>query len=133
CAGGGASVREVVTAYPRGPPKPIYRSPIVRISPYAVDHALFAKSGINPLLHLMESSRGCSFKCRFCVIPAEVGGHSRYDLATLAAEIDNAIAFSPRLSFRRWYPMINFLDNNFSDDRAHMLAVAELLGAHPKL
>jgi hypothetical protein len=29
--------------------------------------------------------------------------------------------------------MINFLDNNFSDDRAHMLAVAELLGSHPKV
>ena len=77
--------------------------------------------------------RGCSFKCRFCVIPAEVGGHARYDLATLAAAIDDAIATSPRLSFRRWYPMINFLDNNFSDDRTHMLAVADMLGSHPQV
>ena len=37
--------------------------------PYTIDHGLLAKNGINPLLHLMESSRGCSFKCRFCVIP----------------------------------------------------------------
>jgi hypothetical protein len=133
CAGGVDSVREVVADYLSGSLKPIYRSPIDRISPYTIDHGLFAKSGINPLLHLMESSRGCSFKCRFCVIPAEVGGHAGYDLATLATEIDNAIASSPRLSFRRWYPMINFLDNNFSDDRAHMLAVAELLGSHPKV
>ena len=29
--------------------------------------------------------------------------------------------------------MINFLDNNFSDDRAHMLAVARLLGSHPRV
>jgi hypothetical protein len=29
--------------------------------------------------------------------------------------------------------MINFLDNNFSDDRGHMLAVAQLVGAHPKV
>jgi hypothetical protein len=133
CAGGVDTVREVVADYLRGSLKSIYRSPIDRISPYAIDHGLFAKNGINPIFHLMESSRGCSFKCRFCVIPAEVGGHARYDLATLAAGIDDAISSSPRLSFRRWYPMINFLDNNFSDDRAHMLAVAELLGSHPKV
>ena len=29
--------------------------------------------------------------------------------------------------------MINLLDNNFSDDRAHMLAVAELMGSHPRI
>ena len=133
CAGGVDSVRDVVADYLRGSLKPIYRSPIVRISPYKIDHSLFARNGIDPLFHLMEASRGCSFKCRFCVIPAEVGGHARYDLATLAAGIDNAIASSPRWSVRRWYPMVNFLDNNFSDDRAHMLAVAELLGGHPRV
>ena len=133
CAGGVDSVRDVVADYLRGALKPIYRSPIDRISSYAIDHGLLAKNGINPLVHLMEASRGCSFKCRFCVIPAEVGGHARYDLTTLAAAIDNAIETSPVLSFRRWYPMINFLDNNFSDDRAHMLAVAELLASHPKV
>jgi hypothetical protein len=133
CAGGVDSVKDVVADYLRGSLKPIYRSPVDRISPYPIDYGLFARNGINPLLHLMESSRGCSFKCRFCVIPSEVGGHAPYDLATLAAGIDNAIASSPWLSFRRWYPMINFLDNNFSDDRAHMLAVAELLGSHPKV
>jgi hypothetical protein len=133
CAGGVDSVRDVVADYLRGSLEPIYRSPIDRISPYAIDHGLLARNGISPLLHVMEASRGCSFKCRFCVIPAEVGGHARYDLATVAAGIDDAIASSPRFSFRRWYPMINFLDNNFSDDRAHMLAVAELLGAHPRV
>jgi hypothetical protein len=126
-------VRDVVADYLRGSLEPIYRSPIDRISPYAIDHGLLARNGISPLLHVMEASRGCSFKCRFCVIPAEVGGHARYDLATVAAGIDDAIASSPRFSFRRWYPMINFLDNNFSDDRAHMLAVAKLVGAHPKV
>jgi hypothetical protein len=133
CAGGVDSVRDVVADYLRGSLRPIYRAPTVQISPYEIDHGLFARNGINPFLHLMESSRGCSFKCRFCVIPAEVGGHARYDLATLAAGIDNAIASSPWWSFRRWYPMINFLDNNFSDDRGHMLAVARLVGAHPRV
>ena len=133
CAGGVDSVREVVADYLRGSLRRIYRSPTERISPYAIDHRLLAKSGISPLFHLMETSRGCSFKCRFCVIPAEIGAHARYDLAGIAAAIDDAIAASPRTSARRWYPMFNLLDNNFSDDREHMLAVARLFGAHPKV
>jgi hypothetical protein len=133
CAGGVDSVRDVVADYLRGSLKPIYRSPAERISAYAVDHRLLAKSGINPFFHLMETSRGCRFKCNFCVIPAEVGTHARYDLATIAAEIDAAIAASPLLSARRWYPMVTLLDNNFSDDRAHMLQVARLLGTHPRI
>jgi len=131
CAGGVDSARDVVADYLRGSLRPLYRSPAAHISPYAVDHSLWAKSGIDPFFHLMESSRGCRFKCNFCVIPAEVGTHARYDLGTLAAEIENAIATSPRLSFRRWYPMVVLLDNNFSDDRTHMLRVAEMLGTHP--
>jgi hypothetical protein len=133
CAGGVDSVREVVADYLQGTLKPIYRSPSHHISSYAIDHSLLAKSGISPAFHLMEASRGCSFKCSFCVIPAESGVHAPYDVASLAAALENAIAASPRLSFRRWYPMVNFLDNNFSDDRAHMLAVAELMGSHRKV
>jgi hypothetical protein len=133
CAGGVDSVRDVVADYLSGCLKPIYRSPADRISSYPIDHSLLAKSGINPLFHLMETSRGCSFKCSFCVIPVEIGVHARYDLATLAAGLENAISSSPIFSFRRWYPMINFLDNNFSDDRSHMLAVAELMGSHPRV
>ena len=133
CAGGVDSVRDVVADYLRGSLRRIYRSPIARISSYAVDHRLLAKSGINPLFHLMEASRGCRFKCTFCVVPAEVGTHTPYDVATLTAAIDDAIAASPRLSFRRWYPMITFLDNNFSDDRAHMLDVARVLRSHPRI
>jgi radical SAM superfamily enzyme YgiQ (UPF0313 family) len=133
CAGGVDSVREVITDYLAGSLKTIYRSPANRITPYAVDHALLAKTGISPLFHLMEASRGCSFKCNFCVMPSEVGGHVPYDVATLAREIDNAIASAPWTSFRRWFPMINFQDNNFSDDRDHMLAVAHMLGAHPRV
>lgn len=133
CAGGVDSVPDVVADYLRGSLKPIYRSPAARISSYKVDHRLWAKSGIDPAFHLMESSRGCRFKCNFCVIPAEVGTHARYDVATLAAEVENAIAAAPRWSFRRWYPIVLMLDNNFSDDRAHMLQVAEMLGTHPRI
>lgn len=133
CAGGVDSVRDVVADYLAGTLKPLYRSPAGRISSYEIDYSLLPKSGISPLFHLMEASRGCSFKCSFCVIPAEIGGHVTYDLANLAAGIDRAIATSPWYSFRRWFPMINFQDNNFSDDRQHMLAVAEMLGAHPRI
>jgi hypothetical protein len=133
CAGGVDSVPDVVADFLRGSLKPIYRSPIGQISSYRVDHRLWTKSGIDPSFHLMESSRGCRFKCNFCVIPSEVGTHARYDLATLAAEVDNAIAAAPRWSFRRLYPIVVMLDNNFSDDRAHMLQVAEMLGTHPRI
>ncbi len=133
CAGGIDSVPEVVEDFLRGSLKPIYRSPIARISSYQVDYTLLARSGIGPSVHLMEASRGCSFKCSFCVIPAEVGAHAAYDPAAFAAALDNAIASSPVLSFRRWYPVVMLLDNNFSDDRAHMLRITEIMRCNPKL
>jgi hypothetical protein len=133
CAGGVDSVPDVVADYLRGALKRIYRSPTAQISSYRIDHSLWAKSRIDPFFHLMESSRGCRFKCNFCVIPAEVGTHARYDLDTLRSGIDDALATSPLLSFRRWYPIVVLLDNNFSDDRAHMLQVAEMLGTHPSI
>jgi hypothetical protein len=133
CAGGVDSVPDVVADYLRGALKRIYRTPAAEISSYRIDHSLLTKSRIDPSFHLMESSRGCRFKCNFCVIPAEVGSHARYDLETLRAGIDDALATSPLLSFRRWYPIVVLLDNNFSDDRAHMLRVAEMLGTHPRI
>jgi radical SAM superfamily enzyme YgiQ (UPF0313 family) len=133
CAGGVDSVPAVVADFLNGSLKPIYRSSIAQISTYTVDYSLLTKSGINPSVHLVESSRGCSFKCSFCVIPAEVGGHTTYDFDRFAAMIDNAISTSPRLSFRRLYPIFMMLDNNFSDDRAYMLQVCEFLKSHPKV
>jgi hypothetical protein len=133
CAGGVDSVPAVVADFLNGSLKAIYRSSISQISSYAVDYSLLAKSRINPSVHLIEASRGCSFKCSFCVIPSEVGTHASYDFNRLAAMIDNAISTSPRLSFRRLYPIFMLLDNNFSDDRAHMLRVCEFLKSHPRV
>ncbi len=133
CAGGVDSVPAVVRDYLRGTLRPIYRSPATAISDYAVDYRLFAASGISPSLHLIEASRGCRFKCSFCVIPAEVGGHAAFALSRIAEAIDDAIATSPRFSFRRWYPIILFPDNNFSDDRAHMLAVCDIMRRNRKV
>lgn len=127
CSGGIDSAREVMADYERGTLEKIYRSPIRSISGYEVDYSVLARSGINPAVHLVEASRGCSFKCSFCVIPSEVGGHTPYDLEAIKHAIDNAIDSSPRFSFRRWYPLIIFLDNNFSDNRTHMLKICELL------
>jgi radical SAM superfamily enzyme YgiQ (UPF0313 family) len=133
CVGGVDSVPAVVSDFLNGSVKTIYRSPIARISSYAVDYSLLARSGIDPSVHLIEASRGCSFKCSFCVIPSEVGGHASYDFDQLAAAIDNAISTSPRLSFRRHYPIFLLLDNNFSDDRAHMLRICDFLKSHPRI
>jgi radical SAM superfamily enzyme YgiQ (UPF0313 family) len=133
CVGGVDSVPAVVADFLGGSLKAIYRSPSAQISSYAVDYGLLAKWGISPRIHLIETSRGCRFKCTFCVIPSEVGGHSAYALDDLSAAVDSAISTSPRLSFRRLYPMLMLLDNNFSDDRDHMLRVCALLKAHPKV
>lgn len=133
CAGGVDCVPDVVADFLTGSLKPIYRSPIARISSYALDYSIFTKSRISPVVHLMEATRGCSFKCSFCVIPSEVGGHASYDFDQLTSTIDSAISSSPRLSFRRLYPIVMMLDNNFSDDRAHMLRVCEYLKSNRRV
>ena len=63
----------------------------------------------------------------------EAGAHAAYDLGAFSASLDSAISSSPLCSFRRWYPVVMLLDNNFSDDRVHMLRVCELLRLHPKV
>jgi hypothetical protein len=133
CAGGVDSVRQVVADFERNTLQRIYRSPIMQISSYEIDYSLLPQNGINPTVHLLESSRGCSFRCSFCVIPQEVGGHIPYDISNLSASINNALTTSPLFSFRRWYPTIIFLDNNFSDNRQYMMQVCELMRNHPKI
>ena len=133
CAGGVESARDVANDFFRGELKTIYRSGVRRIRPYDVDYSHFARNGINPSMHLVEASRGCSFKCNFCTIPGEVGGHATYDLSAVSAAIDSALASAPFFSFRRWYPIILLLDNNFSDDRDYMLKVCELLKSHRRV
>jgi hypothetical protein len=134
CAGGVEIVTDVMADLEAGRPlKRIYRSPVTRIGNYSVNYRLLRRSGINLQTHMLEASRGCSFRCSFCVIPAEVAGHATYDLAGIAAAVDSAIATSPMFSFRRWYPIVLFVDNNFSDDRNHMLAVCELMRKHHRV
>ena len=126
CVGGVESAGDVAADFARGNLKKMYYSPVSRIRPYLVDYAHFARNGITPTMHLVEASRGCSFKCAFCTMPSEVGAHAPYDLSLLSAALESAISSAPFFSFRRWYPIVLLLDNNFSDDREHMLAVCEL-------
>jgi radical SAM superfamily enzyme YgiQ (UPF0313 family) len=133
CAGGVDSVPAVVADFLKGSLKPIYRSSIAAISSYTIDYSFLTRSRISPAVHLIEATRGCSFKCSFCVIPSEVGAHASYDFDQLTKTIDNAISTSPILSFRRLYPILMMLDNNFSDDRAHMLRVCEYLKSNPRV
>jgi len=127
CAGGVDCVRDVMADYERGALVPIYRTPMRSISSYDVDYSHFARSGINPGAHLLEATRGCSFRCTFCLVPAEVGGHALYALSAIKEAINGALATAPRLSFRRHCPLLIYYDNNFSDDRAHMLHVTDMM------
>lgn len=133
CVGGVESVVDATTDFLHGDLKKIYRSPISQIRSYQLDYSHFARSGISPTMHLLEASRGCSFKCSFCTMPSEVGGHAPYSLSALAGAIESALAAAPLFSFRRWYPVILFLDNNFADDRNHLLAVCELMRSDKRI
>lgn len=133
CAGGVDSIRNVCADFLAGDLKAIYRSPQTRVTNYKVDYTHFNKSGINTVVHLVEASRGCSFRCSFCAIPAEGADHTSYQLEVVAEAIESAIASSPYFSFQRWYPMIFFLDNNFSDNREKMLELCNYLRNHKKI
>jgi hypothetical protein len=127
CAGGVECVADVMRDYETGTLKAIYRSPQHRIRDYSLDHRLMEEAGIRVPVHFIEASRGCNFKCDFCSLPAEGATHATYDLAIIARNIDNSIASSGFISVKRRYPLVWFIDNNFSNNRAHLRAVCELL------
>jgi hypothetical protein len=127
CAGGVDCVADVMRDFESKTLKVIYRSPIHAIARYDVDYGHLTRSGISPMAHLVEASRGCTFKCSFCLVPAEVGAHAVYDLSAIKRAIDNSFATSPLFSFRRWFPLVIFFDNNFSDDREHMMRVCAMM------
>jgi hypothetical protein len=133
CVGGVDSVKDLLRDFERGRLRPIYRSPQERITRYKVDYALLRRAGINLPAHLIESSRGCSFRCNFCVIPAEGVRHVTYALAAVSEAIDAAILASPWYSLSRLYPFFWFVDNNLSDNREHLLQLCDFLSRHKKV
>jgi hypothetical protein len=76
CAGGVDRVAQVMSDYERGTLRPIYRSSQGRLTDYRVDYDLLGANGVGGRVHLVEASRGCNFKCDFCVIPAEGARHT---------------------------------------------------------
>ena len=129
CCGGVEATSAVVADYLAGRLRPIYRSPAGQQASFTVDYGHLARNGINPRVHLLEASRGCRFRCSFCVVPNEVGPGVAGDLAALARSLESAIRTSPWWSFRRLYPLILFYDNNFADDPTHARRVAAMLRA----
>lgn len=127
CAGGVEAVADVMRDYEAGSMKSVYRSPQHKISSYELDHSLLNEAGVTLPAHYIEASRGCNFSCDFCSLPAERARHAVYALPELERTIDNAIRTSPRFSLRRLYPMIWFIDNNFSNNVPHLRAVCNLL------
>jgi len=90
CAGGVDCVVDVMRDYEKQAVKPIYYSPQSKIRDYRLDHRLMEDAGIHVPVHFIEASRGCSFKCDFCSIPAEGATHAVYDLAVITQNIDDS-------------------------------------------
>jgi pyruvate-formate lyase-activating enzyme len=133
CSGGVDVVPEIIDDYRNGRLRAIYSSPQTRLTEYAVDYRLLAANGIGGYTHLIESSRGCNFRCDFCVIPAEKARHTHYGTARVMRTIDDAIAASPRFSIKRFFPMMFFIDNNFGNNPAELRALCAALKRHPRV
>ena len=133
CVGGVESVGDVMHDFAAGRLQRIYRSAPGQRAVHRVDYRLLWRCGLRLPVHLVESSRGCSFRCRFCVLPAEGARHAPFAMEAIDAAIDSAIAASPRFSLAGLYPTVWFLDNNFSDSREHLLAMCARLARHPRI
>jgi hypothetical protein len=133
CVGGVEAVFDVMRDYASGDLRSVYRASRLMAGNFSVAYHLLAKSGIDLPFHLIEASRGCSFACSFCTLPAEKSRFAAYGTSALLAAIDHSIAASPRWSLRRWWPMIWFMDNNFSDDAENLRKICNLLSSHRKI
>jgi radical SAM superfamily enzyme YgiQ (UPF0313 family) len=133
CSGSVDSVPDIVEDFLAGRLKRRYHAPFQAIRPQTVDYGLMTEAGITPPFLLVEATRGCSFKCSFCVMPSEFGGHAAHRLADVQASVERAIEASPPMSFQRRWPMILFLDNNLSDDRDFLLALTDWLKADRRI
>jgi radical SAM superfamily enzyme YgiQ (UPF0313 family) len=113
--------------------KSIYRSPQNQIGNYSVDFEIIRKSGIRSTVHFIEASRGCNFKCDFCVIAAEKSAHATYRIDNVVKSINSAIENSSWFSLRKLFPLIFFIDNNFSNNIPYMKEICAYLKDSPKI
>ncbi len=132
-AGGVDSVRDILKDYENNTLRKIYYSPIQDISDYQLDFSFLKQAGINLPIHIMESSRGCNWRCAFCTLPAEKARHAPYKIENIVASIENAIDRAPLFSLRRIYPLIMFMDNDFSGNPIHMKALCDYLRKKRKI
>lgn len=133
CVGGVEAVFAVMRDLETGALRPIYQASRHGAGTFPVAYDLMTKARINVPFHLLEASRGCSFACSFCILPAERNGHLAYGAATVIQAIDDAVDSSPRWSLRRLFPMIWFMDNNFSDDPKYLKALCQALASHGRV
>ncbi len=133
CTGGVEAIRQVMRDHEMRALGGVYRSAQGNIASYTVDHSLFAEHGIHIPLHYIEASRGCNFKCDFCSIPAERARHAIYPGSDIARNIEDSIDSSPRFSLRRLWPMVWFIDNNFSNNLPHLREICRYLKSHKRV
>ncbi len=133
CSGGVDATAAVLRDLERNELQRIYRHPPEEISAYRVDHRLLVDSGIRGQVHFIESSRGCNFRCDFCVVAAEQARHAAYDVDTVMQAIRDSIESAPPLSLQRRYPVVWFLDNNFAGNLRHLRAMCAALKAEPRV
>ncbi|GLS18391.1 hypothetical protein GCM10007874_14080 [Labrys miyagiensis] len=128
CVGGVESIRTLLQDYEAGQVQRIYRSSQAITPVHEVPYELLDGNDLNLPFHLLEASRGCSFRCKFCVIPAEQAHHAPYSLDSLQFSLDRALSSAPWTSLRRWYPIVWLMDNNASDSAEHLMQVSDLMG-----
>ncbi|MGI4881085.1 MAG: B12-binding domain-containing radical SAM protein [Janthinobacterium lividum] len=133
CVGGVEAVFDVMRDVEAGALQPIYRARPRAKGAFPVAYHLLAEARIDVPFHLVEASRGCSFSCSFCVMPAENNRFVPYGIGSVRDAIDRAIDESPAASLRRRWPMIWFMDNNFSDDKAYLQQLCADLLANPRV
>ena len=131
CVGGVEAVYDVMRDYAAGALAPVYRARPRAAGDFPVAYHLLDKAGIDVPFHLIEASRGCSFTCSFCVMPAEKNAFVAYGRSRTMAAIRASIAAAGWRTLRRRWPMLWFMDNNFSDDRPYLLDLCAALRAAP--
>ena len=133
CVGSVDATAAVMRDFERDALRRVYRHQSTRVVPYRLDHRLLRESGIRSNVHFIEASRGCNFQCDFCVIPAEGTRHAPHDVDAVMQAINDSIAAAPALSVQRLYPMVWFLDNNFSNNPRHLRRLCAALKAEPRV
>ncbi|MFO8062473.1 MAG: radical SAM protein [bacterium] len=83
------------------------------------DRSIYDKYRYLPM-HLVESSRGCPYKCRFCSTASVSGGLIKYrDPGQIDSELKQL-----RNS------IVLFTDENIAADRKHLMTIARYAGSH---